>query len=271
MQEFKTFSSLLHSYEASIVKAVSMKEGTLSLYPSILLSSWPHNTRTFASSYRWLCEVRCRTHTIESLINHEVTRMLPSSDGSIGIDLPLPDVEQAPLASRLERFKRDALQFLYGMADSTASCSSFDIHAVRAHQCSFLESLSTTQLAMLGVITRVLGVGYFRMTTSDYPSKTSDSIRDRWIVFEDRVLRWGPFFAWATAVETRGVIHDWTTEVISDALEDMKAFESGRSQGYASLQSVLWKLYCARTEYNIFDSWEVARKTVEIEMLRYEI
>ena len=267
----QSFGSLNHAYEHSIVKTVSLNEGTAKLYPTILLSSWPRDARTFAHSYPWLCEVRCRAHTIESLIKHEVTTMLASFDGHIAIDLPLPDVPETELLLRTERLKRDAIHLLYGMADCTAACSSIDIHSIRENQCSYLESLATTQLAMLGVFTRILGVGYYRMMKSKHPRKDCDSVRDRWVVFEDRVLRYGPFFAWAAGVERTGTIHEWSEDVISDALEDMEAFETGRVQGYASLQSVLWKLFCVRKECDMIDSWEEARETVEIEMLNYEV
>jgi hypothetical protein len=195
--------------------------------------------------------------------------MIPKSGSRSHVDLPLPNVPDRELIILVERFKRDALQVLFGLADSTAAVSNADIHAVRAHQCSFLESLSTTKLAVLGVFTRVLGLGFSRLTESSHPNKTTDSIHDRWIVFEDRILRYGPFFAWAV-VQTSGAIHEWSNAVIFEALADMEAFETGKTQGYASLQSVLWKLFCARKECNMFDSWEEARLTVEMEMLSYE-
>lgn len=191
--------------------------------------------------------------------------------GRIAIDLPIPDVPKSELSIRIERFKRDALYILYGMADSTAVVSETNIHAIRAHQRLYLESLTTTQLAILGVFVRVLGLGYFRLTRCNHPNKTSDSIRDGWIVFEDRILRYGPFFAWATVIRTEGVIRDWSDEMIAQALADMEAFETGRVKGYASLQSVLWRLFCTRKECNMFDSWDEAREVVETEMLGYDI
>lgn len=197
--------------------------------------------------------------------------MISSAGSRIAIDLPTPDVPSSEIFILIERFKRDALHLLYSIADSTAAPSNADIHTIRAHQCSFLESLSTTQLAVLGVFTRVLGLGYFRLTKSNHPNKTSDSIRDRRIVFEDRILRYGPFFAWATVAQTISLIHEWSNDVISKALADMEAFETGKTRGYASLQSVLWKLFCARKECDMFDSWEEARETVEMEMLSYEV
>ncbi|KAG0650044.1 hypothetical protein D0Z07_3856 [Hyphodiscus hymeniophilus] len=256
----------------ALSKTVSTKEGTKKLYPGTLLPSWPRNTHIPAHSYSWLCEVRCREYTNESLVRHEATGMTPSSDGSMSLDLPLPaNVSEPELSLRLERFKKDALQLLYGIGDSTAAVPDADIHAVRAAQVSYLESLATTQLAVLGVMSRVLGLAYFRSSKFKHPKKTSDSLRERWIVFEDRILRYGPFFARAAVAQVPREIYEWSNEVIYDALADMEAFETGSVQGYASLQSVLWKLFCARTECHVFDSWEEAREMVEVEMMSYKV
>lgn len=200
--------------------------------------------------------------------------MVASPEGRIAIDLPkFSNVPKSEHLLCAERYKRDALQILYGMADSTAALSDTNIHAIRAHQRSFLESLSTTQLAVLGVFSRILGLNYFRLIKSNHPDKPSDAFRDREIVFEDRVLRYGPFFAWATTVvEERGsAIRAWSDEVMAQVLADMEAFETGRSQGYASLQSVLWKLFCGRRGCDMFDSWWEAMEIVENEMMGYDV
>ena len=267
------FCKLLYTYQHSIVRNVSTYEETYDRYPTILLPSWPRhpNSPISARSYRWLCEVRCRSHTIESLINHAVTDMRPSPQGRTVIDSPTPDVPQPELFIRTEAFKRDALRLLYAMADSTVI--SDNIHQIRAQQRNYLESLTITELAILGVFVRVLGIGYFRLTKTHHPNKTSDSIRVRWIVFEDRVLRYGPFFAYATTViaPTERTIRSWSDEVIAQALKDMEAFERGGVGGYASLQSVLWKLFCARAKCDLFDSWDEAKELVETEMMSYNV
>ena len=188
------------------------------------------------------------------------------------IDLPAPDVLEAELPIRTERFKRDALHLLYGMSDSCVA--SHDIHQTRSQQRSYLESLTTTGLAVLGVFVRILGSGYFRLAQKNNRSnKMNDSIRERWIVFEDRVLRYGPFFAYAATLiaQTERVIRNWSDEVITQALKDMEAFETGRVEGYAGLQSVLWKLFCVRVKCDPFDSWNAAKERVEEAMADYKI
>jgi hypothetical protein len=206
--------------------------------------------------------------TIESLIHHAVTDMAPSPV-EIALDLPAPDVPHTELASRYEMFKRDALGIMYGLADCTASVT-MDVHQVRANQCAYLENLSTAQLAVLGVFVRVLGLGYFRVTKATYPKKDIDSIRDHWIVFEDRVLRFGPFFAFA-AISGKGDTREWGQSVIRQALIDMEAFESGHGINYASLQSVVWKLFCRKAECDLFHSWDTAKEAVEVEMAGYKV
>ena len=265
------FYDLLQAYQNSIVRNISIGEGTFGRYSRIMLPSWPRCTSSpiFARSYRWLCEVRCRSHITELLVNHAITDMTPSQHPRTAIDLPNPNVPKSEMFIRIERFKKDALRLLYGMADITAT--SHGIHQVRGQQCTYLESLTTAELAILGIFVRILGIGYFRLTKINHPKQTSDSIRDCWIVFEDRVLRYGPFFAYASTVttHTERAIQNWSAEVITQALKDMEAFETGRVEGYASLQSVLWKLFCARAECDLFDSWDVAKDAVEEEMASY--
>ena len=68
-----------------------------------------------------------------------------------------------------------------------------------------------------------------------------------------------------------GAIREWSDEAMAQTLGDMEAFETGRRVGYASLQSVLWKLFCIRKECDMFNSWEEAKSAVEIEMMGYEV
>jgi hypothetical protein len=266
------FNNLLRTYQHSIVRAVSAREETYGQYPEILLPSWPRNPGTFisANSYPWLCEVRCRTHTVESLLFSAVAEMR-SAAGRSAIDLPVIDVSEAELTIRIERFIREGLNLLFGIADSTAKFK--NIHIIRAYQRTFLESLPVTELAILGILVRVLGMAYFRNAKKADGGKANDSIRDKWIVFEDRLLRSGPFLAYATSSTTPAerTIQDWSEEVIAQGLKDMEDFETGRCEGYASLQSVLWKLFCAREECDIFNSWEIAKELVEKQMISYDV
>lgn len=46
----------------------------------------------------------------------------------------------------------------------------------------------------------------------------------------------------------------------------MNAYELGYTMAYASLQSVVWRVFCRKTNCALQDSWNEARKLVESEM-----
>jgi hypothetical protein len=159
-----------------------------------------------------------------------------------------------------EAFKAEALRLLYSIADSTAAVSDADIHTLRARQVSFVESLNLTQLALLAIITNILGLEYCRATPGG-------SIRERRIVFEDRLLRYGPVLAWATLQGHGCAVQEWSERVLSAALANMEAYETGRIEGYACLQNTIWKLFCARKNCGMWECWEKATEWVEREMV----
>jgi len=187
------------------------------------------------------------------------------------MDISLPGLAKSEVCLRVEKFKTDTLHIMYGMADSIAGVDGEDIHAIRACQCLYLESLTPLQLAALGVFAKVLGMGYYRLMKEKYPKNRQRSIRDRGIVFEDRLLAYGPFLAWAIVMQPTRKICEWSHEVLENGLEDMETFETGRVQGYASLQSAVWKAFCATCNCNMFDSWDVAQRMVEKEILSYKL
>lgn len=99
-------------------------------------------------------------------------------------------------------------------------------------------------------------------------------------VFEDKLLRYGPFLAWAavqiesitpTSTRTGKEANAWFEGVIQQGMDELRDFEEGRVEAYSSLQSVLWNLLCKKTGCNLADSWDKALEIIEREMASYKI
>jgi hypothetical protein len=191
------------------------------------------------------------------------------------------------------------LLLLYQLADCAASLN--DTRDIRAKQSEFLESLPSLQLASLGVIVEVIGEGFFSVTkdalvlsgianmnirpavmaASFYLSSApvDDLLSDNWIrecmcVFEDLVQRYGPYFAWAYlegSSDTTRKPYLWARQKLQEGLDNMNAFELGYTMSYASLQSVVWRVFCKKEEIGITGSWALAQRMVESEMAGYKL
>jgi hypothetical protein len=164
---------------------------------------------------------------------------------------------------RMARIKKDVLLLMYQMVDSTAGLKKK--HSVRTRQIEYLEMLTPLELAKLGCFVKALGLGY-----SKHMELQPDPIKDRFTrericVFEDKVLRYGPFFAWATIAGTERA-RRWGRIIMLDGLNDLHDFERGQSMAYASLQSVVWNLFCKRAECNLADSWAIMKEMIDGQM-----
>jgi hypothetical protein len=203
------------------------------------------------------------------------------------------------LTKRQTIFKRNALHLLYQLADCAADLSK--TADIRVKQSRFLESLSSIQLASLGVIVEVIGEGFVSITKesivlsgmaniglqpvdiapSFHPSlvPTDNVMSNHWIrecmcVFEDLVQRYGPYFAWAYLEGSSDTVrkpHLWARKKIQEGLDNMNAFEMGYTMSFASLQSVVWKVFCRKRNLGIARSWTLAKEMVEIEMESYKL
>jgi hypothetical protein len=149
---------------------------------------------------------------------------------------------------------------MYQLVDATSGLKKK--HSIRARQIEFLEMLSPLELAKLGYFVKALGLGYAQYMKLQPERIPDHSIRERICVFEDKVLRYGPYFAWAVIAGT-GKSRRWGRIVMLEGLNDMEAFESGQCLAYASLQSVVWKLFCKRADCDLADSWSIMREMIE--------
>ncbi|CZS90655.1 uncharacterized protein RCO7_06802 [Rhynchosporium graminicola] len=238
-----------------------------------------------------------RRQTIEFLITHEVSEMVDTTNSA---NWPTLDIPKEELLKRLVMFKKEALFLLYRLADCTAGLT--ETPEIRFKQSEFLDSLSSDELADLGVIVEVMGHGFFTMTKNallesgllnnmaPLPANAShlytpistpieDLRTDHWIrecmcVFEDLVQKYGPAFAYAYIEGSNDRMRRpdlWARLQMQHGLDNMNAYEMGYTMSYASLQSVVWRVFCRRVECSLQDSWKIARERVEAQMQGYKV
>ncbi len=58
---------------------------------------------------------------------------------------------------------------------------------------------------------------------------------------------------------------------LQQGLDDMNAFELGYTMSFASLQSVVWRIFCRKADCSLQDSWTPAKEAIESEMAGYRI
>ncbi|TVY46098.1 hypothetical protein LSUB1_G000028 [Lachnellula subtilissima] len=295
--QLRSFRSLLQLYETSITKELSEHDDRLiyvnSSEPLVFSSRIPpRDAIVFSLTYEWYLEMRTRSSQLEYLTDHEITHMDDDRNG-----WPTLDVPKGELRQRVRVFKKRAFCLLYRLADCAAGVDG--THSIRAAQAKFLERLSEMELSALGCLVEVIGQGFFNITkkallasppaslgsnstriaptsSSSQPEVTSPTLwndlssdnltRERMCVFEDRIQRYGPYFAWSYVAESknRNRGHQlWAESELQHGLDDMNAFELGYTMSYASLQSVVWKVFCRKTNCALQDSWNEARKLVE--------
>jgi hypothetical protein len=91
-------------------------------------------------------------------------------------------------------------------------------------------------------------------------------------VFEDLIQRFGPYFPYAflEGGKDRLLRPDrWAQMMLQEGLDNMSAFELGYTMSFASLQSVVWKVFCRKVDCTLQDSWNTAKAIVEQEMRGY--
>ncbi|KAE9376918.1 hypothetical protein N431DRAFT_480062 [Stipitochalara longipes BDJ] len=296
----KSFHSLLKRYEKSITYRLSCNDERLeyaNMEECIIRSSGRLGMQTVtALSYPWFSELRRRSTTIDFLASHEITQMEDSTN-----DWPTLDIPKAELRRRLAIFKRRAFLLLYRLADCAVGVDGTG--NIRARQSVFLDNLSTQELASLGVMVEVIGQGYFTSTKARLSSKHgnsdvllavnsespyfysstsvpyNDSISDNWIrecmcVFEDLIQRHGPYFAWAYLEGSKDILRRpdlWARSELKQGLDDMNAFELGYTMSFASLQSVVWRMFCKKASCSLQHSWIPAKELIETELVQYTL
>ncbi|KAF8867024.1 hypothetical protein BDZ45DRAFT_777 [Acephala macrosclerotiorum] len=297
----KSLYTLLKTYEKSICASILKRDPRLAWVnvdqPKVLSSQLPLGSSSVTKyTYPWVVEMRSRVNTVEFLVRYDLTDMIDHH----AQNWPTLDVPKAELCQRVTLFKRFSFSLLFKLADCTAGLQ--ETLKIRAKQAEFLDSLTIAGLASLGVIVEVMGQNYFTMTKSALDKSNPGDVRpsspaplewffapntvdaanvpnDNWIrecmcVFEDLIQRFGPHFPYIFLKEGKDRLLDpapWARRMLQDGLHNMNAFELGYTMSFASLQSVVWNVFCRKEKCSPADRWMVAKEVVENEMQSYEI
>jgi hypothetical protein len=188
------------------------------------------------------------------------------------IELGLPVLPFPDLSTGIERYKMTALTIMYQLTDCTAFYKAKCLS--RAKHQQFLETLDKAELAILGTFIKLLALRYSSLSkfeslkdawepnsqsthNSSGQARSDADIRERNYVFEDQALRCGPFFVFSMLLR-RDKELQWAEEMMEDGLKNMNAFERGELSAHASLQSIVWKVFCEKANCHRLNSWDMA-------------
>ena len=147
--------------------------------------------------------------------------------------------------------KAAGIKLWYELADCTAGLKT-------GRQIDFLKELSLLELATLGLMTNGLTLAYGNLL-QHHQRRNEGEKRERVCVFENKLLRYGPFFALASFGGSKREL-DWVNDVIQKGLLELEEFESGqRSRIAPSLQSQVWRLFSEKIGCATVDSWFIAK------------
>lgn len=122
-------------------------------------------------------EMHSRVNTVEFLVRYDLTDMIDHH----AQNWPTLNVPKAELCQRVMLFKKFSFSLLFKLADCTAGLK--ETLEIRAKQAEFLDSLTSAELASLGVIVEVMGQNYFTMTKSALEKTPSEDVRVRQFSF----------------------------------------------------------------------------------------
>lgn len=86
-------------------------------------------------------------------------------------------------------------------------------------------------------------------------------------------MKIGPYFAYVFLAGSRNHHRPdlWAKSELQQGLDEMNEYELGNIMSYASLQSVVWKVFCRKRGCTMQDRWTEARALVEEEMAGYDL
>lgn len=58
---------------------------------------------------------------------------------------------------------------------------------------------------------------------------------------------------------------------LQQGLDNMNAFELGYTMSFASLQSIVWRIFCRKQNCTLQGGWNEAKELVEQEMAGYKL
>jgi len=295
MRLSRSFRKLMQTYEHSLTKHVARGYGKANVNqgaPIIVVSAPQTRHKSFTPAYfshtfGWLHEVEMRTRIAREVIEDQFSQCLrPTSEF---FDVPsLPTrCSFIELELRSIKFKEEAIKLLYELIDASKGIE--DERIIRGKQIEFMRQLTTTELAVICIFVAILGFNYCEKLTRR-PSQAGPNIKELACVFEDRVLRHGPIYAWlqisaltrCNRVTLRGTMvwNEWFEEQQEMGLLKLAAFEAGRQRD-ASLTCIIWRIFHERKEIqeglqafsppHPHDVYNIALEFVGMRMAQYEL
>ncbi|KAM3073251.1 Protein ccc1 [Clarireedia jacksonii] len=295
MRLSRSFRKLILTYEHSLTKHVAgeYRKASVNQGAPIIVVSAPRTRHKsfrpayFSHTFGWLQEVEMRARIAREVIQDEFSQCLrPTSEF---FDVPsLPTrCSLIELELRSTKFKEEAIKLLYELVDASKGIE--DERIIRGKQIEFMRQLTTTELAVICIFVALLGFNYCEKLTRR-PSQAGPNIKELACVFEDRVLRHGPIYAWlqisaltkCNRVTLRGTMvwNEWFEEQQEMGLLKLAAFEAGQ-QHDASLTCIIWRIFHERKEIqdglqafsppHPHDVYNIALEFVGMRMAQYEL
>lgn len=205
------------------------------------------NGELLANTFLWLSECYFRKTIGRELRNNDIMSFDPT-DG-LGSQ-SLPYIILGPFEVLLSGlFKRQALALMFQLADCSAGLTR---QAVREAQEQFIKQLPLRSLVIISIIVRVISSRYIRQGHGSeelHDPEEATQLRKEKSIFEDRLLRYGPFFLWAYIGGSKKA-KDWMNIKMHQGMEAADAYERGLSYcnepATPSLQSVLHRSFCEK-------------------------
>ncbi|RDW94405.1 hypothetical protein BP5796_00168 [Coleophoma crateriformis] len=258
-----------------------------SILPSSPYAFQSPRTILYPNTFAWLSELYLRNEQTQELVLGQDTT--EASQAYISLySSAAPGFFVSPIILlRLSRLKAVAIDFLFELVDRTAGLS--EQHAIRRAQEEFLYELNPTQLALLGTMLHLFSEGYKKAPTPSSECTPEQRIsvevsaeearlqREEQIIFSDRILRRGPFFAYAYHLTCNSSAQisllgtdKWVASEIKDGLRELKAYEEDSDDGVAGLQSCLSRAFCEKTGCSPDERWREMLESLE-GMLRLDL
>jgi hypothetical protein len=228
-----------------------------------------------------------RTRITREVIQDQFSQCLRPTNELFGVPSLPTRCSFIELELRSIKFKEEAIKLLYELLDASKGIE--DERIIRGTQIELMRRLTTTELAVICIFVALLGFNYCEKLTRR-PSQAGPDIKELACVFEDRVLRHGPIYAWlqisaltrCNRVTLRGTMvwNEWFEEQQQMGLLKLAAFEAGRQRD-ASLTCIIWRIFHERKEIQerlqAFSSphphhvYNIALEFVGMRMAQYEL
>ncbi|KAL3427816.1 hypothetical protein PVAG01_01325 [Phlyctema vagabunda] len=199
-------------------------------------------------TYPWLSELDFRARMTQELLDDRIMSLIPPQNhtapsGFLNSGLGI-------LEARLEDLKRNALELLFLLAD--VASPSNNCQSIRAAQEEAITDLTPQQLALLDMIAVTFASSYgSQQRKTRVKVEDVTAIREEQYVFEDRVLKYGPFFVWSHVFGNQ----EWVRQRMHEGMQEMRDFEAGLEHAKAGLPSVVSRTFCSKAGCSFSDRW----------------